>query len=53
MQRDLALLVLFAGTNVNGAVVQVDVGAVKPERLPGAQAADRQQADDRLQRRRA
>jgi hypothetical protein len=47
VQRDLALLGLFAGTDVDRAVVQVDVGAVKAERLSGAQAADRQQPDDR------
>ena len=35
VQRHFALLALLGSADVHSAVAQIDVGAVKPERLPG------------------
>ena len=49
MQRHLALFALLGGTDVQSAVVEVDVRLVERQRLAGAQAADGQQPDQRLE----
>jgi len=49
VQRHLAMLVLLCGADVQCAPGEVNVGSVKPERLAGTQAGDRQQPDHRLE----
>ena len=47
VQRDLALLLLLARTDMQRAVFEIDVLAVQRERLSGPQARAREQPDQR------